>query len=72
MKLKSLKSQRDETKKTISEINNEIANSGVDIEDQIESMKAEYIELLNEQAANRNEKASIEKQIEQSKARKQR
>ncbi|MGP4072624.1 chromosome segregation protein SMC [Piscibacillus sp. B03] len=72
MKLKSLESQRDETKKTISNINKDIANSGEDIEEQIESMKAEYIEILNEQAANRNEKASIEKQIEQTKARKQR
>lgn len=72
MKLKSLESQRDETKKTISNINKDIANSGEDIEEQIESMKAEYIEILNEQAANRNEKASIEKQIDQTKARKQR
>ncbi|WP_066193965.1 MULTISPECIES: chromosome segregation protein SMC [Gracilibacillus] len=34
------------------------------LEQDIESMKADYIELLNEQAAKRNEKGSIQQQLE--------
>ncbi|TFB23239.1 chromosome segregation protein SMC [Filobacillus milosensis] len=71
-RIELLQSSRNETKETINQIKKDIENSGVDIEEKIESMKSEYIDLLNEQAANRNQKASIEKQIEQSNHRKQR
>ncbi|GEL75906.1 chromosome segregation protein SMC [Tenuibacillus multivorans] len=71
-RLQLLEESRHETKESINQIKQEIENSGVDIEEKIESLKAEYIDLLNDQAANRNEKSSIEKQIEQTQLRKQR
>ena len=67
-----LKSQRDETTETIEKIKTELTQTGSQVEEEIESLKAQYIDLLNEQAAKKNEKLSIEKQIDQANHRKQR
>lgn len=71
-KLNLLKSQRDETKKTINELKEKLNQTGHQVEEQIETLKAQYIDQLNEQAAKKNEKHSKEKQIEQTSYRKQR
>lgn len=68
-RLTFIKSERDDTKQKINHINVKLTESTVDIEATIESLKAEYIELMNEQAVNRNEKSSLERQIDQTKFR---
>ncbi|WP_188205777.1 chromosome segregation protein SMC [Alkalibacillus aidingensis] len=71
-RLDVLRSARNETKETIAHLKAKLSSEEGNIEDQIEQHKAEYIDLLNEQAASRNEKHSIEKQIEQINERKKR
>ncbi|PKR78591.1 chromosome segregation protein SMC [Halalkalibacillus sediminis] len=71
-RLQILESSRAETKQSIKELESEIEDSGSSVEERIESLKAEYIEILNEQAANKNEKASVQRQIEQAEHRKER
>ncbi|WP_088012960.1 chromosome segregation protein SMC [Gottfriedia acidiceleris] len=53
------------TKTNIVEIQNEITSYEGDIEEQIEIIKSDYIELLNNQASIKNEKTMLEKQSEQ-------
>ncbi|PGS53729.1 chromosome segregation protein SMC [Bacillus sp. AFS041924] len=53
------------TKTSIVEIQNEITSYEGDIEEQIELIKSDYIELLNNQASIRNEQAMLEKQSQQ-------
>ncbi|MDQ0159123.1 chromosome segregation protein SMC [Alkalibacillus salilacus] len=71
-RLNVLKSSRQETKDQINELKRAMASGDENIEDTIEQLKAEYIDLLNDQAANRNEKHSIDKQLEQLESRKER
>ncbi|GAA0461030.1 chromosome segregation protein SMC [Alkalibacillus silvisoli] len=71
-RLSVLQSARDETKQQIQSSKDKMASSEGNIEETIEQNKAEYIDLLNEQAASRNEKHSIQKQIEQITDRKKR
>ncbi|MET3682106.1 chromosome segregation protein [Alkalibacillus flavidus] len=71
-RLEVLKSSRQETKDQIQSLKQTIASSEGNIEETIENHKAEYIDLLNDQAANKNEKTSLEKQLEQLDARKER
>lgn len=70
-RLQYLKQTRDETKAHIASIKEQLQDLNLDIDAKIESLKAEYIDLMNKQAINRNEKASLEKQIEQLKFRQQ-
>jgi len=49
----------------ITQLENEISSYEGDIEDQIEMIKSDYIELLNNQASINNEKTMLEKQLEQ-------
>ncbi|PGM54786.1 chromosome segregation protein SMC [Bacillus sp. AFS053548] len=53
------------TKINIVEIQNEITSYEGDIEEQIELIKSDYIELLNNQASIKNEKTMLEKQSQQ-------
>ncbi|MFD4704247.1 chromosome segregation protein SMC [Gottfriedia sp. NPDC058432] len=53
------------TKTNIVEIQNEIISYEGDIEEQIELIKSDYIELLNNQASIKNEKTMLEKQSQQ-------
>ncbi|XZF77335.1 chromosome segregation protein SMC [Bacillus sp. AL-1R] len=53
------------TKNNIVEIQNEITSYEGDLEEQIELIKSDYIELLNNQASIKNEKTMLEKQSEQ-------
>ncbi|MDV2580570.1 chromosome segregation protein SMC [Alkalibacillus haloalkaliphilus] len=71
-RLAVMQSSRNETKQQIKALKDRLASSEGNIEETIEQHKAEYIDLLNEQAASRNEKHSVEKQIEQIEERKKR
>ncbi|WP_088069407.1 chromosome segregation protein SMC [Gottfriedia luciferensis] len=53
------------TKKEIIQVQDEITSFEGDIEEQIEMIKSDYIELLNNQASINNEKTMLEKQLEQ-------
>ncbi|WP_129689150.1 chromosome segregation protein SMC [Gottfriedia acidiceleris] len=53
------------TRTNIVEIQNEITSYEGDIEEQIELIKSDYIELLNNQASIKNEKTMLEKQSQQ-------
>ncbi|PEJ60248.1 chromosome segregation protein SMC [Bacillus sp. AFS002410] len=53
------------TKTSIVDIQNEITSYEGDIEEQIELIKSDYIELLNNQASIKNEKTMLEKQSQQ-------
>ncbi|MFB7140044.1 chromosome segregation protein SMC [Gottfriedia sp. NPDC056225] len=53
------------TKTSIVDIQNEIISYEGDIEEQIELIKSDYIELLNNQASIKNEKTMLEKQSQQ-------
>ncbi|UFU01365.1 chromosome segregation protein SMC [Radiobacillus kanasensis] len=64
-RLTTLEAKRNDTKKQLSELNEELSLTEKNIEEQIEELKSDYIERLNEQAAKRNERQSIEKQVEQ-------
>ncbi|PGZ94851.1 chromosome segregation protein SMC [Bacillus sp. AFS029533] len=53
------------TRTNIVEIQNDITSYEGDIEEQIELIKSDYIELLNNQASIKNEKTMLEKQSQQ-------
>ncbi|MGM8211784.1 chromosome segregation protein SMC [Virgibacillus sp. W0430] len=58
--LEAMQAKRNQTKKEIEDLELKLTKEEENIEDQIENMKADYIELLNKQAVKRNEKHSIE------------
>ncbi|QDP40148.1 chromosome segregation protein SMC [Radiobacillus deserti] len=64
-RLATMEAKRNETRQQLSKLNEELSMTEKNIEEQIEELKSDYIERLNEQAAKRNERQSIEKQIEQ-------
>ncbi len=64
-KLKEVKREQKDTKKQIELTKKALHNGTENIETQIEDLKSEYIDLLNSQAAKRNEKQSLERQLEQ-------
>ena len=64
-KLAQTKQQRTETKKALQQTDDALSQDIQKIEDQIEDLKSDYIDLLNEQAAKRNEKQIIDKQLSQ-------
>ncbi|HLS10366.1 chromosome segregation protein SMC [Lentibacillus sp.] len=64
-KFYSLKERRDETKEQVKQLEANLTTDRENIAEQIEELKSDYIEYLNEQAAKRNEKQSIQQQLEQ-------
>lgn len=64
-KLKETKQQKQETKRELNQTTKALNQDIHLIEEQIEDLKSEYIELLNKQAAKRNEKQLLEKQLSQ-------
>ncbi|MCP8616551.1 chromosome segregation protein SMC [Salirhabdus salicampi] len=66
--LASFVEKRNETKKQIASMEEKMSLLQENVEDKIEELKSDYIESLNEQAAKRNEIQSIERQLEQMKA----
>lgn len=64
-KLSTLKENRDETKKHVKQLETKLTTDQDEITEQIEGLKSDYIEFLNEQAANRNEKHSIRQRLDQ-------
>jgi chromosome segregation protein len=63
--LATLQKEKEETKQTINKLQKELDRNEATIARQIEELKSDYIEYLNEQAAIRNEIQSIGKQLEQ-------
>lgn len=63
--LEQLLHKRNETKKEIEALESKVGISQETIENQIEELKSDYIELLNEQAAKRNSLDSIDKSMKQ-------
>lgn len=63
--LVELKQAKETSQKKINELTNRLEFTSEKILEQIEDLKSEYIEFLNEQAATRNEMQSIEKQLQQ-------
>ncbi|MFC4404609.1 chromosome segregation protein SMC [Gracilibacillus xinjiangensis] len=63
-KLKSLQHSKQQNSKEIAETTKLLENGKLTIEEDLESLKSDYIELLNEQAAKRNEQNSIKQQLE--------
>ncbi|WP_226578692.1 chromosome segregation protein SMC [Halobacillus litoralis] len=61
-KLEETKKVKQETKKELNQTTQALNKDIHLIEEQIEDLKSEYIELLNKQAAKRNEKQLLEKQ----------
>lgn len=66
--LKKLAHKQSEMNATIDELKQKLSTSSEDIHLQLENLKSEYIEQLNDQAAKRNETRSIYEQIQQLKA----
>ncbi|MCZ0703399.1 chromosome segregation protein [Natronobacillus azotifigens] len=66
----ALQSIKKKTEEALNECKNKLDVSVEDMEAQIELLKSDYIELLNEQAANRNAQQSIEQQLSQLEQRK--
>ncbi|SFB20124.1 condensin subunit Smc [Lentibacillus halodurans] len=64
-KLTSLQKSRDETKEQVKSLETKLTTEKENIAEQIEELKSDYIEYLNEQAAKRNEKQSIHQQLQQ-------
>ncbi|MBM7571792.1 chromosome segregation protein SMC [Aquibacillus albus] len=64
-KLKQDLNMRNKTKNKLEELSSKMATTEENIQDQIEERKSEYIEYLNQQAAMRNERQTIEKQLSQ-------
>ncbi|HLQ73913.1 MAG TPA: chromosome segregation protein SMC [Bacillota bacterium] len=60
-----IQKQRDELKQTASDLTYKLTSETDDMAEKIEHLKADYIEVLNEQAAYRNEKQSINNQLQQ-------
>lgn len=65
-----LQSIKQKTKNEIKKLTKKLTIDQDERLDQIEELKAQYIEYLNKQAANRNEQQSIKQQIQQLNARK--
>lgn len=61
---KQFQKNRREARKQITSLQEQLNKGKNTMEEDIESLKSDYIELLNEQAAKRNEKHSIQKQLE--------
>ncbi|WP_042223798.1 chromosome segregation protein SMC [Oceanobacillus manasiensis] len=61
--LHELQELRKETSKRVKHLEKDLTTSQDDIAEKIEDLKSEYIEYLNKQAAKRNEKQSIAKQM---------
>lgn len=64
-RLAELKKQKEETKTHASDLESRLTKGSQSIADEIEDLKSDYIELLNKQAATRNEKQSISLQLQQ-------
>ncbi|MBX0356475.1 chromosome segregation protein SMC [Halobacillus sp. Nhm2S1] len=64
-KLEQMKEKRENTKQELNQTTQALKQDLHLIEDEIEDLKSEYIELLNKQAAKRNEKQLLEKQLNQ-------
>lgn len=64
-RLEETKQIRKETRRELNQTNQALNKDVNRIEEQIEDLKSEYIELLNKQAAKRNEKQLLEKQLNQ-------
>ncbi|WP_053219696.1 chromosome segregation protein SMC [Virgibacillus senegalensis] len=64
-KLARLEAERRATKTNLKQTTDQLSTSRQNIEEQIEELKSDYIERLNEQAAKRNERQSIARQLEQ-------
>jgi chromosome segregation protein len=64
-KLKSLLETRQKTKQVVEELRRKLTTDKESLTEQIEDLKSEYIEFLNQQAAKRNEKQSIAQQLQQ-------
>ncbi|WP_112180818.1 MULTISPECIES: chromosome segregation protein SMC [Paraliobacillus] len=64
-KLTELESVRNQTKQQTNIVKTQLDQSSENSEEKIEELKSDYIELLNEQAAKRNAKQSIEQQLNQ-------
>ncbi|TFJ94636.1 chromosome segregation protein SMC [Lentibacillus salicampi] len=64
-KLSSLQKNRNATKEHVKQLKTKLTTDRENIAGQIEELKSDYIEYLNEQAAKRNEKQSIRQQLEQ-------
>ncbi|WP_249869814.1 chromosome segregation protein SMC [Oceanobacillus saliphilus] len=62
-KLDDLQAERKRTKEKASKLHSQLTMSKESISEQIEELKSDYIELLNQQAAKRNEKQSIAQQL---------
>lgn len=60
-----LQSVRNQTKNQMKSLKKQLENTAESSEEKIEELKSDYIELLNEQAAKRNRKQSIEQQLTQ-------
>ncbi|WP_430785987.1 chromosome segregation protein SMC [Virgibacillus flavescens] len=71
-KLNTLSSERNKIKEKVLHYEKQLTVDKESITVQIEELKAEYIEFLNSRAANRNELQSIEQQITQLSAKKDR
>ncbi|RCW70746.1 chromosome segregation protein SMC [Saliterribacillus persicus] len=69
-KLENLKQERQQFKNSIKKTKSVLEGMSVNLEEKIETLKSEYIELLNDQAAKRNEKKSIAQQLDQMKGKK--
>lgn len=63
--LAELQESRKKTKEYASQLETQLTMNKGSISDQIEELKSDYIELLNNQAAKRNEKQSIAQQLRQ-------
>lgn len=64
-KLKELTNQHAETKQKAEQLEKQLNMEEENIAEKIEGLKADYIECLNDQAAKRNEKHSIQQQLQQ-------
>lgn len=65
IKLQSLIEARQKTKQVVEELRRKLTTDKESLAEQIEDLKSEYIEFLNQQAAKRNEKQSIAQQLQQ-------
>ncbi|WP_087972937.1 chromosome segregation protein SMC [Oceanobacillus rekensis] len=63
--LVELQENRKKTKEFASQLETQLKMSKESISEQLEELKSDYIELLNNQAAKRNEKQSIAQQLQQ-------
>ncbi|GGJ92484.1 chromosome partition protein Smc [Lentibacillus kapialis] len=64
-KLASLQKSCHETKDQVNQLKEKLTAGSENLGEQIQELKSDYIEYLNEQAAKRNERQSIQQQIQQ-------